>query len=43
MRFNIDKFNTFVPDVVWDLEQTPYPFVSDDSVEYIVAHHILEH
>ena len=39
---NIDKYPTFSPDVVWDLEQTPYPFEAD-SVTKIAATHVLEH
>ncbi len=39
---NVDKFSTFAPDVVWDLEQTPWPF-DTGSVEEIVLQHVLEH
>lgn len=39
---NIDKEPSVNPDVLHDLEQTPYPFESD-SVEEIVAVHVLEH
>jgi SAM-dependent methyltransferase len=39
---NVDKFDSFAPDVVWDLEQFPWPF-EDDSVEEIVMYHSLEH
>jgi len=39
---NIDKYATFSPDVVWDLEQTPYPFEAD-SITEIAATHVLEH
>ncbi|MBN8892772.1 MAG: hypothetical protein ABS99_09750 [Acetobacteraceae bacterium SCN 69-10] len=39
---NIDKFDRFGPDLVWDLERTPYPF-DDNAVDEIVAHHVLEH
>jgi len=39
---NIDKYPTFAPDLVWDLEQTPWPFEAG-SVEAISACHVLEH
>lgn len=39
---NIDKFPDFEPDLVWDLEQTPWPF-EDNSVSEIMANHVLEH
>jgi SAM-dependent methyltransferase len=39
---NIDKYATFAPDLLWDLEKTPYPFDAD-SVTYIAATHVLEH
>jgi hypothetical protein len=39
---NIDKYPTFSPDVVWDLEQTPYPFEAG-SITEISARHVLEH
>ncbi|MBN8892773.1 MAG: hypothetical protein BGP12_03965 [Rhodospirillales bacterium 70-18] len=38
---NIDRREAVQPDLVWDLEITPYPF-EDDSVEEIVAHHVLQ-
>ncbi len=31
-----------VADVVWDLNKCPYPF-EDDSVDYVLAKHVLEH
>lgn len=31
-----------VVDVVWDLNKCPYPF-EDDSVDYVLAKHVLEH
>lgn len=40
---NIDIYETFAPDIVWDLEKTPYPFADDNSVDEIRAHHSLEH
>ena len=39
---NIDKYPTFAPDLVWDLEKTPWPFEAG-SVEAISACHVLEH
>jgi hypothetical protein len=39
---NVDKYDSFEPDVVWDLEQFPWPF-EDNSVEEIVMYHSLEH
>lgn len=37
---NIDRNPRYEPDLLWDLEQTPYPF-DDNVVEEIVAHHVL--
>jgi|HubBroStandDraft_1064217.scaffolds.fasta_scaffold00061_51 hypothetical protein len=39
---NVDKYDSFAPDVVWDLERCPWPFESD-SVGEVVLHHSLEH
>ena len=39
---NVDKYDTFEPDRVWDLERCPWPFDSD-SVTEVVMHHSLEH
>ena len=39
---NVDAYADVNPDTVWDLEQTPLPF-DDNSVDEIVANHILEH
>jgi hypothetical protein len=37
---NVDKFGT--PDVLWDLEQFPWPW-ENDSVEEVLLLHVLEH
>ena len=39
---NLDKFSTYKPDIVHDLEVFPYPF-KDNSVEEIILSHVLEH
>ena len=39
---NLDKFNTFKPDIVHDLEKFPYPF-NDNSIDKIIMSHVLEH
>jgi len=39
---NVDAFESCEPDVVWDLNKTPWPF-PDDYADYILASHILEH
>lgn len=39
---NLDKYKVFEPDVQHDLEKCPWPF-KDNSVSYIMAHHIFEH
>ena len=39
---NLDKFDTFKPDIVHDLENFPYPF-SDNEVDEIKLIHVLEH
>jgi len=39
---NVDGSADVKPDKVWNLEQSPLPFESD-SVEEIVANHVLEH
>ena len=39
---NVDSFEGCNPDVVWDLERTPWPF-PEDSVDEVAAIHVLEH
>lgn len=39
---NVDSAPECAPDVLWDLEKTPWPW-EDDSVEEIKMEHILEH
>jgi SAM-dependent methyltransferase len=39
---NLDLSPDVKPDKVWNLEKTPLPF-EDDSVDEIVANHVLEH
>lgn len=39
---NVDKYDTFSPDVIWDLETFPWPF-EDNSVEEILLSHVMEH
>lgn len=39
---NVDSASESEPDVLWDLEKTPWPW-EDDSVEEILMEHVLEH
>ena len=39
---NVDMFDNCDPDVIWDLNQFPWPW-EDNSIDYIFASHILEH
>ncbi len=39
---NVDKFDTFKPDIVHDLEKFPYPFL-DNEIDEIKLIHVLEH
>lgn len=38
---NIDRRESVAPDLVWDLETTPWPFEAD-SIEEIIAHDVLQ-
>ena len=39
---NVDSSPAVNPDKVWNLEETPLPF-EDDSIDEIVANHVMEH
>lgn len=39
---NVDKYASCNPDLLWDLEEYPWPW-SDNSVDRILASHVLEH
>ena len=39
---NVDKYDSFSPETVWDLEKTPWPFDSS-SADEITMRHSLEH
>ena len=39
---NVDKFDYYKPDIVHDLEITPYPF-EENSIDEIILNHVLEH
>jgi len=39
---NVDQFPECAPDVLWNLEETPWP-LEENSVEELAAHHVLEH
>ena len=39
---NVDKYDTYKPDIVHDLENFPYPF-KENSVSEILLSHVLEH
>lgn len=39
---NVDAFESCNPEVVWDLNKTPYPF-EDESFDLVIANHVMEH
>ncbi len=39
---NVDSSPECDPDIVWDLEKTPWPW-EDDSIDEILMEHVLEH
>jgi hypothetical protein len=39
---NVDKYDSFSPEVVWDLEVIPWPFETS-SADEVILHHSLEH
>lgn len=39
---NVDKYPDVNPDIIWDLEKTPWP-IEDSTAEYILFNHSLEH
>lgn len=39
---NVDAFDNCAPDIVLDLNETPYPF-KDNTFDLILANHIIEH
>ena len=39
---NVDGFEPCKPDVLWNLNETPYPW-DDNSVDAIFAYHVFEH
>jgi SAM-dependent methyltransferase len=39
---NVDGFSACDPDILWNLNETPYPW-NDNSVDIIYAYHVFEH
>lgn len=39
---NVDKDPNCNPDILWDIEQKPWPF-EDNSIDHIQAYHVVEH
>ena len=39
---NVDAFDICQPDVVWDLNEVPWPW-EENSIDKIYMHHVLEH
>jgi len=40
---NVDAFDNCQPDIVWDLNITPWPWAKDNEFDEVWAHHIFEH
>lgn len=40
---NVDAYANCSPDILWDLNQTPWPWAEDNSFDVIYAHHVFEH
>lgn len=41
-HINLDRFPDCAPDVLWNVEDVPWPF-AESTVEELVAHHVMEH
>ena len=39
---NLDKYDSFAPEIVWDLERFPWPIETSSAAE-VMMHHCLEH
>lgn len=40
---NVDAFDICKPDIVWDLNKTPWTWAKDDEFDQVWAHHVFEH
>lgn len=40
---NVDAFSICEPDIIWDLNKTPWLWAKDEEYDVIYAHHIFEH
>ncbi len=40
---NVDAFEFCNPDIIWDLNEVPWPWAEDNSFDKIYAKHIFEH
>jgi SAM-dependent methyltransferase len=40
---NVDAFAICEPDVVWNLNDTPWTWAADNSFSLVHAHHVIEH
>ncbi|HAX95792.1 MAG TPA: hypothetical protein DCY35_04620, partial [Prolixibacteraceae bacterium] len=40
---NVDAYDTCDPDIVWDLNKTPWPWAKDNEFDTIFARHVFEH